>query len=136
MLSIKRFLIFMLAVCLLCVLCACGGGEQAEATAAPTTAAQTQPAEETTPIDDGKIAYQVKVVDAEGNPMSGVAVQICKESCMPGVTDANGIATFRVAETEGYKVSFLTVPAGYTAEAEEFYFEAGSTEMTLTLVAA
>ena len=87
-------------------------------------------------MEDGKIAYTVKVLDGNGSPMAGVAVQICKDSCMPGMTDAEGVATFRVAEAEGYKVSFLTVPEGYTAEAEEFYFEAGSTEMTLTLTAA
>ena len=87
-------------------------------------------------VKDGKITYTVKVVDGSGAPMAGVAVQICKDSCMPGVANAEGVATFRVAEDEGYKVSFLTVPEGYTAEAEEFYFEAGITEMTLTLTAA
>ena len=133
---IKRFLVFLLAVCLLCGLCACGSGEQTSETNTPPAEEQTVPTTAQTPVEDGKITYTVKVVDGTGAAMAGVAVQICKDSCMPGVTNAEGVATFRVAEAEGYKVSFLTVPEGYTAGAEEFYFEAGSTEMTLTLTAA
>ena len=134
--SIKRFLMLLLAVCLLCGLCACGSEEQAPETTAAPVAEQTVPTTEAKPVEDGKVTYTVKVVDGSGAPLSGVAVQICKDSCMPGMTNADGVATFRVAEAEGYKVSFLTVPEGYTAEAEEFYFEAGVTEMTLTLTAA
>ena len=135
-LNIKRFLIMLLAICLLCALCACSSAEPAPGTTAAPTAGQTADTDEEPAVDDNKTAYTVKVVDGEGNPMAGVAVQICKDSCMPGVTDAQGVAIFRVVEAEGYKVSFLTVPEGYTAEAEEFYFEAGVTEMTLTLTAA
>ena len=134
--SIKRFLVLLLATCLLCGLCACGDAEQPAGTTAAPTVTQPEQVDEEPVVDDGKVSYIVKVVDGTGAPMTGVAVQICKDSCMPAVTDAQGIATFRVVDTEGYKVSFLTVPEGYTAEAEEFYFEAGSTEMTLTLTAA
>ena len=133
--SIKRFLVLLLATCLLCGLCACGDAEQPAGTTAAPTVTQPEQVDEEPVVDDGKVSYIVKVVDGTGAPMTGVAVQICKDSCMPAVTDAQGIATFRVVDTEGYKVSFLTVPEGYTAEAEEFYFEAGSTEMTLTLTA-
>ena len=133
---IKNFLIFALAICLLLGLCACGADTQVPGTTAAPTVEQTQPTTEAAPVEDGKVTYTVKVVDGSGNPMSGVAVQICKDSCLPAMTDASGVATFRVVETEGYKVSFLTIPEGYTAEAEEFYFEAGVTEMTLTLTAA
>ena len=114
--SIKRFLAFLLVACLLCGLWACGNEEQSPNTTTAPAAEQTQPTEEAPPVEDNKTAYTVKVVDGSGAPMSGVAVQICKDSCLPGVTDANGVATFRVVEAEGYKVSFLTVPEGYTAE--------------------
>lgn len=134
--KIKHFLIFLFMICLLCGMCACSGVAEAPETTAAPTAEQTVPTTEATPTEDGKVTYTVKVVDGAGAPLSGVAVQICKDSCMPGMTNAEGVATFRVAEEEGYKVSFLTVPEGYTAEAEEFYFEAGATEMTLTLTAA
>ena len=140
---IKGFLVLALIVCMLGVLCACGGEQAAspsETTTVAPSAEQTTPAtaEQTAPAatEDGKVTYTVKVVDGNGAPMVGVAVQICKDSCMPGVTNAEGVATFRVVEAEGYKVSFLTVPEGYTAQAEEFYFEAGAMEMVLTLTAA
>ena len=133
---INRFLLLLLVICMLCGLSACGSGEQVPNTTAAPVTEQTQATTEAAPVEDDKITFSVKVVDGSGAPMAGVAVQICKDSCMPGVTNAEGVATFRVADAEGYKVSFLTVPEGYSAEAEEFYFEAGSTEMTLTLTAA
>ena len=50
------------------------------------------------------------------------------------MTNAEGVATFRVVEDD-YKVSFMTMPEGYEAEAEEFYFEDGAYELTITLKA-
>jgi hypothetical protein len=111
-------------------LCACGNS------AAQTT--ESSPAETTEeitlPVDDGKVTYTVKVVDTDGTPIPGVAVQLCKDSCLPGVTNAEGVANFRTVEDD-YKVSFMTAHTGYEAEAEEFYFDAGSYEMTITLKA-
>lgn len=147
---IKHFLVLLLIVGVLFAFCACassGDGEKTPGTTAPQTeqkptveqaptVEQTVPEQPEVPVEDGKVTYTVKVLDGAGAPMAGVMVQICKDSCMPGMTDAQGVATFRVAEAEGYKVSFLSVPEGYTAEAEEFYFEAGSMELTLTLTAA
>lgn len=131
---IKHFLVLMLIMGVLFAFCACGSEPAAPATTQPTVASveQTEPQ----PTEDGKVTYTVKVVDGEGAPLAGVAVQICKDSCLPGVTNAEGVATFRVVEAEGYKASFLTVPEGYTAEATDIYFESGSTELTLVLTAA
>ena len=140
---IKAFLAFVLIVCMLGLLCACGSGAQASDTAAPSTAQNPSAeatAEQTAPeaTEDGKIAYTVKVVDAAGAPMAGVMVQICKDtSCFaPTVTDAQGVATFKLAEGEGYKATFTVIPEGYTAETADVYFESGATEVTLTLAAA
>ena len=125
----KRILIFVLAICLLFCLCACGKTTPgSEASVPETTAAATEPA------DDGKVTYTVKVVDEGGNPVVGAAVQLCKDSCLPGMTNAEGIATFRTVE-DSYKVSFMTMPAGFEAAAEEFYFEDGAFELTITLKA-
>ena len=84
--------------------------------------------------DDGKIQYKVTVVDESGKPIAGAMVQMCAESCFPAVADENGVAIFRLAEAE-YKVSFLSLPTGYThmGESTDYYFGAGSTEMTITL---
>lgn len=135
----KKMLCLILA--LMMTLCACGGAqapqtetEAAKAelpTEAPTVAAETEP------VDDGKVTYIIHVQDENGAPMAGVMVQICKDACLPGMTDAEGNAVFNVVE-DSYKASFLSVPAGYTLATEqtEFYFENGSTEITLTLKAA
>lgn len=127
--SMSKIIALLLAVCLM--LCACGNAEAPETTAAPveTTAA---PAVET--VDDGKVTYTITVVDESGAPISGAMVQICLDACYPGMTDANGQAKFSVVE-EDYKVSFLTMPAGYTCDEEAFYFD-GEYELTITLKAA
>ncbi len=129
--SMCRIIALLLAMCT--VLCACGGTETPETTAAPveTTAA---PAAET--VDDGKVTYTITVVDESGAPIQGAMVQICLDACYPGITDANGQAKFSVVE-EDYKVSFLSLPAGFTysGDEQEFYFD-GAFEMTITLKAA
>ena len=131
----KRFVTLMLVLCLALCLCACGSAAgNTETTAATTadTAAATQEATEA--VDDGKVTYTVKVVDEGGNPVAGAMVQLCKETCLPGATNAEGVAQFNTVEDE-YKVSFMTMPEGYQADAEEFYFDDGSYELTITLKA-
>lgn len=138
----KNIFVLLLALCMVLSLCACGASDNSDATDASetvpaVTAAQTEASEETeAPAADGTAGYKVTVVDEEGNPIAGAMVQICMDTCYPGVTDASGVATFDVEEAD-YKVSFLSLPSGYTysTEEQEFYFEDGSTEITLTLKA-
>lgn len=134
--NMKKFSLLALVLCLVLSLCACGGSE-APATEAPATEAPAVEAPATeAAIPEGMAQYTITVVDEGGNPIAGAMVQMCKDSCIPGATDANGVATFTMAEDD-YKVSFLTMPAGFELvdETSEFYFEAGSTEMTITLKA-
>ena len=79
-------------------------------------------------------AYTVTVTDAEGNPISGVMVQLCRDACYPGVTDASGRAEFQIPEAD-YKVSLLTVPEGDTdsADTQEYHFETGSKSLHIVL---
>lgn len=148
--NMKRLLAFVLALCLMAALCACGQAQTQEPDNTPDTPAvqdepdtqtpaqseepsEDEPAENTNPI------YTVKIVDEGGNPVVGAMVQMCQgETCMPGpLSDATGTVTFQIPEAE-YKVSFLgSVPAGYdyTTEETEFYFEDGSYEMTIVLKA-
>lgn len=132
----KRLICALLALMMVFGLCACGGNEEPKAEPTETETQKTTEAEETEAVDDGKVTYTVHVEDESGAAMAGVMVQICKDACLPGMTDAEGNAVFTVAEDD-YKVSFLSLPAGYTytTEATEFYFENGSTEITLTLKA-
>ena len=135
---IKHFLVFMLVAVMLFALCACGDEAAAPSTTAPAvTAAPTTEQTEPAPTEDGKIDYIVKVTDATGAPMTGVMVQICHSNgCFaPAMTNAEGVATFHLAEGQDYKATFTTVPDGNTAETAEVYFE-GATELTLVLTAA
>lgn len=132
--NFKRFLTALLVLCLALSLCACGNASGDAETTGATNATTEATNDDTEPVDDGKVTYTVKVVDEGGNPVAAAMVQLCKETCLPGATNAEGVAEFKVVEDD-YKVSFMTMPAGYEAEAEEFYFEDGSYELTITLKA-
>ena len=137
----KNMIALALALCLMMTLCACGG-EKAPAetkpveTEAPVVVTEA-PAEKTeAALPEGMVQYTVTVVDEAGNAVVGAMVQLCKDSCVPAVTDANGVATFTLPEDD-YKASMLAMPAGYAyaGEADTFYFE-GAYELTITLKAA
>lgn len=127
---LKNSLLLVLALAMVLCLCACAGNEdKGNQTTAGTTAGTTEATEQK---DDGKVTYTVKVVDEEGNPVAGAMVQLCLESCMPGKTDDKGVATYKTVEAD-YKVSFMTMPAGYTADQTEYHFADGAYELTITL---
>lgn len=139
--NMKKLFALILATCMVLCLGACGGDSSTETTEATKTTTETPETTETTeettaPVDDGKVLYTVTVVDENGAPIAGAVVQMCMDTCIPGVTNESGVAEFSVEEAD-YKVSFLTLPAGYTysGDAQEFHFEDGSTEITLTLKA-
>lgn len=136
----KNMIALALALCLMLSLCACGGDaavetqpKETEAPAVETTAA---PEVEAPAVPEGMVVYTVTVVDEGGNPVPSAMVQLCKDSCVPGVTNESGVATFTLAE-DAYKASMLSMPAGYeyAGETEEFYFENGSFEVTIVLKA-
>ena len=134
----KRMMAAALLLCMVLSLCACGGAEDSnvETTEAPveTTTAPLETENVTQEVAEG---YRVTVVDEEGNPIVGAMVQLCLDACMPGVTNADGVAVFSVEEAD-YKVSMLSMPEGYaySTEEEAFYFEDGSMELTIVLKAA
>lgn len=136
-----KYLILALVVASMCLgLCACGGSKE-ETNTPGTNQEQNQDVvdnnqEDVSDTTESGEAYVVKVVDENGAPIAGAIVQLCKDACVPGATNAEGIAEFQLEEDE-YKVSFLTLPAGYTYSGTEdtFYFEDGSKEMTITLKA-
>ena len=111
--------------------------EKPEEGSAPSTEATIPTTEATEPTDDGKETYTVKVVDENGNPVTGGMIQFCLDSCIPCMLDAQGIATMNLVPAN-YKVSFTMMPSGYAlaGEATEFYFAEGSFEMTIVLKAA
>ena len=125
----KMILATVLSVCLLFCLCACSNHQDNGDGAVTTTTAATTTTT-TAAVENSNVTYTVKVQDETGAPVVGVMVQICKESCLPSITDANGVATWTVAEDD-YKVSFAdaNISANYIVE-ENYYFDNGSREMT------
>ena len=108
----KRLLALALALGLVLCMCACGGSSEDKGTSETTTAATvpsvTHEEEKTEPSGDISASeevtesteeaalptYTVTVVDESNNPLAGVALQMCLDTCRPGVTDANGVVTF------------------------------------------
>ena len=137
----KSFAIILMAGMVL-GLCACGNGNAGESgsedkkpnTEVGSTVDTGKEDDKNSEVEDGKVTYTVKVVDENGNPIVGALVQMCSDTCFPSATDANGVATFKLADAE-YKVSFLTLPAGYThaGTEENYYFDGDATDLTITL---
>lgn len=136
--NLKCLMAIVLMLAMALSLAACGGETapetEAPETEAPVVTTEAPVAETEAPVEED--AYLVTVVDEAGNPIAGAMVQLCKDTCFPGVTGADGVAKFVLAE-DAYKVSFLALPAGYTYvdDTQEFYFEDGSMELTITLKA-
>lgn len=126
----KKCLCVMITVlCLALCLCACSETEQPQNDPVTTTTAAT-----TTTTQPQAATFEVKVVDQNGTPVQGVMIQICKDICVPKMSDANGIAVFDLEIEDGHKLSVLSCPAGYTYTGEaEVYLESGSTSYTVEL---
>ncbi len=126
---------------LLCLTLCLWGCSKAPQTQTPDDSAPvsdpTDPSAPSDPADDGMVTYVITVVDENGDPIPGAMVQLCKDACIPGVANEQGVVNITVPEDD-YKVSMLSMPDGYTysTEAQEFYFESGSLEMTIVLKAA
>ena len=153
--NMKRLIAVMLVLTMALCLVACGAQGNDPTTAKkpdPTTKPATQPTT-TTPTaapTDPAPSHTVKVVDQDGNPVAGIAVQLCDNgSCFdPQVTNEEGIASFFMPGIEGAKariyalMSDPTHPYGrtdYTIDVMDGMDEEGymkfneNTEITLTM---
>lgn len=133
----KRLVTAVLMLCLAMSLVACGGGNGSDKDTEKQNTQQdseakvdTEKETESENVDDGKIEYKVTLLDASGAPVAGKMVQVCNAStCFaPVQTDANGVATFKLEESDEYKAKELT-----QGDDAYVYFEAGETELTITL---
>lgn len=130
----KKLFAALLLVCMAVCLCACGGNETKEP---EVTLPQITLPQVTEPEEVG-VTYTVKLVDEGGNPVAGAMVQLCAESCIPKLTDANGVAVFEnMEERSDYKASVTMYPEGYEqlGETVDHYLENGATEVTITVKA-
>ena len=156
--DIKKIFVLIMAVCLMLCLCACGEDTEgtkepaADATQAATDVATEVATDVATEVPSEEptaepFSYKIKLVDEAGNPFAGVMVQLCKDTCMPMLTDENGVASFVKEESDGYKGAVTVLPEGYDHIMENvdevveeggvtvynYYFEDGSNELTITL---
>lgn len=124
----KRMCVTIAVLCMALCLCACNGTTEPQSDADVTTTTVAT----TTTTQPQAATFEVKVVDQNGTPVQGVMIQICKDICIPKVTDANGVALFELEIEDGHKLSVLSCPTGYqyTGEAE-VYLESGSTTYTV-----
>lgn len=131
--KMMKLLALVMALAMVLCLAACGGNEN------PTTEPQgstefsnpadttgTTDATDASEPDDGKKTYTITLKDSQGNPLSGQMVQICLDSCVPAMTDANGVATFNLVEESGYSAG---VSSDY--EATKVYYEDGQYDVTI-----
>lgn len=154
----KKILVSILTLCMMVSLCACSGtkdndkdNDRDKDNNKPNTENVSETNTESTGNTEnagnagsdsavsGKVHYTVKVVDENNNPIAGVLVQLCSDTCFPTTTNADGVAEWDLEEAE-YKASFLNQQepaAGYTysTDAKDFYFEKGATELTIVLKA-
>ncbi len=135
----KILLSLLLVLCMTFCLCACGGEKENIENDPKDSEVVEDPAKDTesdteSDTEDEAPVFNVTVVDANGAPVKGVMVQVCKDSCIPAMTNDEGVATFNVEITDGYKLSVMSCPEGYeyTGDAE-VYLESGATEHTLTV---
>ena len=138
----KRLVTTILMLAMALSLVACGGNGTDKDSQKPNTEdtqddaqanKDTEDDKDEEPVDDGKVEFKITVVDANGAPVAGKQVQVCDaENCsIPAVTDANGVAIIRFAQSDECKAK-IVVPYGQEDVYEYVYFEAGSTEITLT----
>lgn len=144
----KKLFAILLLVCMVFTLCACDAEKPEETGAATSGQETTAPVEsdpteaptdpEPTETQPQGVTYTIKVVDEGGNPVPGMMVQLCAESCMPRLTDADGNAIYEnQVERSDYKASVTVYAEGYEAASEQvdYYFGEGNYEVTITVKA-
>ncbi len=132
----KRLLTVLLVLCMGVCLIACESDvkdDESSAAVSDEVSNVSDTASEDT-SEDTSAAFKVKVVDEDGTAVANVMLQVCKDSCVPAKTDSEGIASFNLEITDGYKLSVLSCPDGYYYNGEsEIMLDSGITEYTLTL---
>lgn len=86
-----------------------------------------------------ELYFIIKVVDEEGNPISGVIVQMCDDggSCRKPVTTGDDGTAGYAYESGSFHAQLTQLPDGYTVDdvAKYYIFENGVATITLTKLA-
>ena len=122
--TMMKILCLVLALIMVAGCLAACGEDAPKATEPDTTTAPSKPTDpsEPAPTDspaDTKKEYKVIVTDAEGNPVSGVLVQVCKEgsTCFtPARTNDQGFAVWSLDEAADYYGTVSSTEEGMPKE--------------------
>ena len=83
---------------------------------------------------NGESKYNVIVYDTDGKPVEGVVIQFCDDtSCAFQTTNAEGVATFPVAEAKVYDVHVLSAPDAYRQDEQSYKTLADFSDVTIFL---
>lgn len=119
--ALKILLIMVLGLAFLMFSCACGSTDDTVGIPSDTETKET--------------VYTVTIVDDDNQPVPGVLLQLCLESCYPNKTDESGMAEFVSLPSGNYKVSLMSIPEGYdyATKEREWYFPDGESSLTIVL---
>lgn len=142
----KKLLAVLLTLCMVFALCACGAGSDKKEDEKNNNAVNNEvnddaddESKDESDEDEGvqtQAGFQVKIVDEGGNPVQGCMVQVCKDTCLPAISNAEGIAIFNLQIEDGHKLQVSNCPEGYTYDGEaDIYLEPGQKEYALVLKA-
>ncbi len=103
-------------------------------TETPTVPTEKPTETPTEPPVDTRVDYTVTVKDTDGNSVSGVRITICLDNqCFnPIVTNADGVATMKLDEMDGYKAK-VSKAEGYTFSDEYTFFASGETNVVIVI---
>lgn len=132
--TMMKLLALVMALAMVLCLAACGGDTDPKTTedtgssqsAGPNDSTGSSEPDSSKPADDGKKDYKIIVKDSNGNPVSGVLVQICKEgsTCFtPRKTDDSGCAVWSLEEAADYYGTVSSLEEGMPKEYFESAFE-------------
>ena len=159
--NMKRLIAVMLMLTLVLCCVACAQPQNNPSTSAPKTEPSSEPTSSATqptttnPTTAPTPSHTVKVVDEEGNPVAGIAVQLCDDgSCYnPQITNEEGIAAFFMPGITGAKARIyaatsaptypynrtdctIDVLDGMDAEGYLYFGDSNTITLTVTKVAA
>ncbi len=81
------------------------------------------PTEPEPTINPDDITFRVRVVDQNGDPIQGMMIQLCKETCTQATTNSDGWAYFTSAYAEGYTTNLLGWDEGYEANYDLYNYD-------------